>query len=226
MRFVSHSARLAALTFAAAAASGCAVLGRPVGPDYVAPTIESPSGWLSHAPLGIAPSGWDVLGDPLLQDLVLQASAENRSLAAATADVERARSEWEDGAVRSRLADREVQRRGLGYRAAGRVTGGEAVRCRGGDGQGDRDGDCVVGHAASTGDRDAHRRGVEVRVPDTAALVGQPAGCYRHQTRGDGRVGSSADLGDHGGAEAGGDQDGTDQFGDERTARAANGHVP
>ena len=92
MRLMSYSARLAALTLAAAAASGCAVLGHPVGPDYVAPTIEAPSGWLSQAPLEVAPSGWDVLGDPLLQDLVLQASAENRSLAAATAEVERARA--------------------------------------------------------------------------------------------------------------------------------------
>ncbi|KAF0186681.1 MAG: efflux transporter outer membrane subunit [Hyphomonadaceae bacterium] len=84
---------MSAIFVAAASVSGCAMLGNPVGPDYRPPSFEAPSEWLSQAPLaGVAPTGWDAFGDPLLVDLVARASANNRSLAAAAADVARARA--------------------------------------------------------------------------------------------------------------------------------------
>lgn len=85
--------RLAALALAMASVSGCAVLGHAVGPDYQPPRIDAPAGWLSEAPLqGAAPEGWDALGDPLLDQLIADAIANNRSLASAAAEVARARA--------------------------------------------------------------------------------------------------------------------------------------
>lgn len=94
MNSFTWSTRLLALALAAASISGCAVLGHSVGPDYQPPRIDAPAGWLSEARLeNVMPEGWGALGDPLLEELIVSANANNRSLAAAAADVARARAQ-------------------------------------------------------------------------------------------------------------------------------------
>lgn len=69
------------------ALAGCAV-----GPDYQAPALEDDSGWVAEqnaatGPRAARPGWWQSLDDPLLDELVAAALAENLDLAAAAARV-------------------------------------------------------------------------------------------------------------------------------------------
>lgn len=80
-----------ALSLAAAIAlGGCAV-----GPDYQAPALEDSRGWVAEpdaaaGPAAARPGWWQSLDDPLLDELVAAALAENLDLAAAGARVREA----------------------------------------------------------------------------------------------------------------------------------------
>ena len=87
--------RSIALVSAAALLSGCLV-----GPNYVRPTVSTPTafkeaaGWAPAAPADAAPRGdwWVVLNDPVLNDLEKQVDVSNQNLAAAEAAYRQARA--------------------------------------------------------------------------------------------------------------------------------------
>lgn len=79
-------------------AAGCAALPK-VGPDHVAPDPAPPAAWHAAAGVVTAPSTqvaeeawWRVFGDPVLDALVADVLTANRDLAAARADLRRARA--------------------------------------------------------------------------------------------------------------------------------------
>ena len=70
----------------AAGLAGCMV-----GPDYVRPTVESPTTWRIDYPMaaGVANTRWwEQFGDPVLNDLVDSALRENRDVRIAAARVD------------------------------------------------------------------------------------------------------------------------------------------
>ena len=87
--------RSIALVSAAALLSGCLV-----GPNYVRPTVSTPTafkeaaGWAPAAPADAAPRGdwWVVLNDPVLNDLERQVEVSNQNLAAAEAAYRQSRA--------------------------------------------------------------------------------------------------------------------------------------
>jgi len=75
--------------------AACALAGCAVGPDYRAPVPEDATGWIAAqeplaGPAAAGPGWWQSLDDPLLDDLVAAALAENLDLAAAGARVREA----------------------------------------------------------------------------------------------------------------------------------------
>ncbi len=84
----------------ALALSACAV-----GPDYQRPAVELPQGWQAGAVAAttpaVSPTWWRAYGDPVLDQLVDEALANNRNLASAAAKVDEARAQA--GIARSNL---------------------------------------------------------------------------------------------------------------------------
>ena len=78
----------------AAVAAACALIGCTVGPNYTRPSIESPAQYRTGdaqpgADAAITDQAWwQLWNDPVLEQLVSQALAANRDIAAATARVE------------------------------------------------------------------------------------------------------------------------------------------
>lgn len=73
-------------------------LGCTVGPDYVAPEIETPDVWAVELTAGVFADAsdiahwWTLLGDPTLDDLIVRASDGNQDLAIAVSRLREARA--------------------------------------------------------------------------------------------------------------------------------------
>jgi multidrug efflux system outer membrane protein len=87
----SGTRRFVAVSIAAALTTSCAV-----GPKYVRPAIEPPSGFKSAAPTGdlaeLRADWWQLYRDPELERLVLSATDANQTLREAVARVDQARA--------------------------------------------------------------------------------------------------------------------------------------
>lgn len=79
----------------AALLAGCAV-----GPDYVRPTMELPQAYKEDGPWKVAAPGqvdgnqrwWEAYGDPILNDLIVQANAANQNIQQAAAQYRQAQA--------------------------------------------------------------------------------------------------------------------------------------
>lgn len=82
-----------------------ALTGCTVGPDYRRPSVNAPETWRVEAPSGPAElantAWWEQFGDPVMNDLVKTALAENRDVRTAAARVEEFAGRY--GATRSQL---------------------------------------------------------------------------------------------------------------------------